>query len=60
MATYAILDGLNNVINVIEWDGVSRWSPPSDCIARLSDGTAEIGGTWTGSAFLPAPKTQGT
>jgi hypothetical protein len=29
MARYAVIDDQNEVVNVIEWDGVSNWMPPA-------------------------------
>lgn len=53
MATYAILDGSGNVTNVIDWDGVTAWKPPMGHTVQINDGTAQIGGTWNGTNFIP-------
>lgn len=34
MATYAVTDSEGVIINVIEWDGVSQWTPPTNCQVR--------------------------
>ena len=54
MGVYAVIDGSNNVINMVEWDGVTNWNPPTGCTAREADANAQIGGTWNGSAFVRA------
>jgi hypothetical protein len=28
-AQYAVIDGSNNIVNVIEWDGVQPYDPPT-------------------------------
>jgi len=35
MARYAVIDADNVVQNVIEWDGIANWRPPSGCTLRL-------------------------
>jgi len=30
---YYIVDQKGEIVNVIEWDGVSPWSPPAGCTA---------------------------
>jgi hypothetical protein len=42
------------VVNVVEYDGGPGWAPPANHEVVPSD-TANIGETWTGSAFTPAP-----
>ncbi len=34
MARYAVIDKNNNVINVVEWDGITKWSPPESCTVK--------------------------
>ena len=53
MAQYAILDENNNVLNVVEWDGETKWEHPANTTLQLSDGTAQRGGHWNGSSFTP-------
>ena len=60
MARYAmIVTATGAVDNVIEYDGVSPFTPPTGIELRLADNNAEPGGTWNGSAFVravvPAP-----
>ena len=46
MARYAVVNKeTNEVVNVIEWDGVSKWSPPEDHYTMLTQGCA-IGDFW--------------
>lgn len=44
------------VLNVIEWDGVSRWAPPPGTALVIADERAEPGGSWDGRSFSPAPR----
>jgi hypothetical protein len=37
MFRYAVVNADNLVVNVIIWDGESRWSPPSGCFVVRSD-----------------------
>lgn len=57
MARYAtVRDSDGAVVKITIWDGdTSKWSPPPGHTAILDNGTAQVGGTWNGSAFLPAP-----
>ena len=34
MARYAVIDADNIVQNVVEWDGVAKWSPPPGCCMK--------------------------
>ena len=56
-ATYAVVDGGGNIVNIVVWDGSSPWSPPVGSNVVQSDGTAEIGGTYNSATktFTPAP-----
>lgn len=36
MAIYQVKDGQGHVINRIEWDGISAWTPPDGCIIELA------------------------
>lgn len=48
------LDGV--IVNVIEWDGRTKWSPPEGCDAVPADqAEAEPGGRWDGARFHRAP-----
>lgn len=60
MRRYAVIqDGI--VVNVVEWDRTSAWSPPDGTqLVPDTDGAAEPGGRWNGARFLrvrsdPAP-----
>ena len=33
MAKYAIVDSTNAVVNIVEWDGLTVWAPPTFTIA---------------------------
>lgn len=52
---YALLDNTNTVINVVEWDGESDWTPPAEHIAiPLLEGG--IGWTFADGQFIPPPE----
>ena len=56
MARYAlIITATGAVDNVIEYDGVSPFTPPTGMELRVADNNAEPGGSWNGSAFVRAP-----
>lgn len=48
MARYVVIDvdQGNLIVNAVEWDGVTEWSPPEGCIVEQSD-TAQIGDIWS-------------
>lgn len=53
MAKYAIVkDG--QVINSVEWDGVSDWTPPKGT-ELIQEDIASIGYTYDGKKFVPPP-----
>ena len=55
MARYAlIITASGRVDNVIEYDGVSPFTPPAGMELRVATDDAEPGGTWNGSAFVRA------
>ena len=55
MARYAMIVPATGVVdNMIEYDGVSPLNPGTGMELREADATAEIGGTWNGSAFVRA------
>lgn len=52
---YALVDADGLVVNVIEWDGVSDWSPPESLTCLEADEAVSIGwtrqnGAWVGPA----------
>lgn len=52
MAIYAIIE--NGVVtNIVEWDGISNWSPPTGTtLAQIPDGTSTgIGSTYIDGVF---------
>ena len=50
---YALIDTTKNtVVNVIEWDGVSFFTPPENCITVQSD-TANAGDGYDGTNIVP-------
>ena len=56
MGRYALIVSATGAVdNVIEYDGVSPFNPPSGMELREATDDAEIGGTWNGSAFVRAP-----
>lgn len=47
MARYAVLDKDGLVVNVIEWDGLAKWSPPDGCTVQPDlDNAIEIKDVW--------------
>ena len=53
MTKYAVIvTATGEVINLIEWDGVTSWTPPEGQESRLADEVSQIGGTWDGSKFV--------
>jgi hypothetical protein len=53
---YAIIDAKGAVVNAIEWDGVTPWSPPEGHQA-VHDPSDNVGPGWThaNGAFTPPP-----
>ena len=53
MSRYAIVDTEGNVINIAEWDGVSKWSPPENTtlVPAEDEADAERGGTYSNGQF---------
>lgn len=52
---HAILDSTGKVVNVIQWDGVKPWAPPTDhTVVEILAGTG-VGVGWTraGDQFMP-------
>lgn len=57
---YIIVNSTDDIINAVEWDGVSLWSPPTSCVA-IQTVLGDIGWKWNnGSPFDPTPPTNGT
>ena len=55
MGRYAlIISATGAVSNVIEYDGVSPFNPPTGMELREATDDAEVGGTWNGSALVRA------
>ena len=55
MARYAMIVTATGLVdNVIVYDGISPFTPPTGIELRLADDNAEPGGTWNGSAFVRA------
>ncbi len=42
---YAVIDKNNRVINVIAWDGLTEWQPPTGCMVKETK-EADIGDIW--------------
>lgn len=54
MAQYAVVDNATTqVVNVVEWDGISQWTPPTGQSAVLLTGSAGIGWTYANGTFTP-------
>ena len=61
MGRYALIITATGVVdNVIEYDGVSPFNPPTGMELREAGENAEIGGSWNGSAFVRAPRVEPT
>lgn len=58
MTVYAIIDDSNIIINTVEWDGITDWRLAPTMSAIPNGDTAQIGGIWNGTNFLPAPVIQ--
>jgi hypothetical protein len=55
MARYAMIVTATGVVdNVIVYDGVSPFTPPTGIELRVATDNAEPGGTWNGSEFVRA------
>lgn len=60
---YLIVDGNGIVINAVDWDGISEWSPPQGCQAIMNDQSNAqdiftMGDSWDGNSFqhaMPPP-----
>jgi hypothetical protein len=58
MATYAVIDSNGNVTNMVEWDGVTQWTPGTGFTAVPATANASIGGTYSNGQFtLPSTST---
>jgi hypothetical protein len=60
---WAMIDSNNLVINIIDWDGESDWSPPQGTtIIDLTNYeiTPSIGWTYENGAFVPPPPPEPT
>lgn len=53
--TYALLDGTNTVVNIVQWDGHTNYPVPSGYILVPYAPPAGVGSTWNGSVFSAAP-----
>ena len=58
MSTYAIIDATTTVINIVVWDGLPPWTPPSGCIAVVipTGSNAGIGWTYVNGEFIAPPE----
>jgi hypothetical protein len=44
MAVYAVINSSTNIVqNIIEWDGVSEWTPPNESFVELLPNGVAIG-----------------
>lgn len=54
---YAVINSTGLVVNAIEWDGITPWTPPEGHIALpLLEGG--IGWTFADGQFIPPPELQ--
>lgn len=51
--TYAVIDKNGIVVNVVLWDGVAKWNPPTGMTAALADDECRIGGAYINGRFTP-------
>lgn len=51
MSKYLVIQN-ESIINVIEWDGESDWTPPEDCIVEPSTGDEWLGWTRVGGVWI--------
>ncbi len=52
MAAYAVIDENGIVVNAIEWDGESEWTPPDGTIAvKFGDSGAGVGWKYVDGVF---------
>jgi hypothetical protein len=59
MAVYAVIQN-GVVVNSVEWDGQSNWTPPDSTIIVLAPKTNYfgIGSTWDGTSFIAPAASQ--
>ena len=65
MARYIVVDGTVTplkIINVVEWDGSTPWTPPAGCTAE-QNGTAQTGDVfeslqWVTPSHVPTAREQ--
>lgn len=55
MASYAIIDSGGNILNTVEWDDTSAWTPPAGTQAVLNTVGADQTWTYINGAFVPPP-----
>jgi hypothetical protein len=51
---YAVVNTASTIVqNIVQWDGVSSFPPPSGCtlVSAVSQPNAQIGGTYVGGVF---------
>lgn len=61
MKIYALIDN-GIIVNVVVWDGISQWSPPSDdhLVIEIPSvpGSPGVGWSYDGTNFSPPPPSQ--
>lgn len=56
MSTYILVNSANTIVNVIEWDGSSPYTPPNGVALIQYAGPAGVGWSWNGTAATdPTP-----
>ena len=58
MQTYLVVDATHMIVNIVRWDGVSRWTSPPSCRLVRHEGGASIGWCLDGHdrPYDPSPK----
>ncbi|WP_124668926.1 MULTISPECIES: hypothetical protein [Burkholderia cepacia complex] len=57
ISSYAIVEN-GVVVNIVLWDGKAEWAAPDNCQVVAATAGAEVGGTYDGKTFTPAPPLQ--
>ena len=57
VSSYAIVEN-GVVVHIVLWYGKAEWVAPDNCQVVAATGGAEVGGSYDGKAFSPAPVSQ--
>ena len=53
MARYVVKNEIGQIVNMVEWDGISPWTPGLDLTMQLAPTQTDIGDSWDGVQFIP-------